>query len=189
MKVAHLHNFTYSADGATITATCGKTGCDLTESKATLTIAKPTLTTYGQTGDGISAEATITDDNNIKGDAAVTYAKDGQVLGAAPTDAGTYTASITLGDATASVEYTIAKAEPTAVAPTASATYGQALADVTLENPSGNTPGTWAWVDDSQSVGNAGTEAKNFKANFTPTDTANYSPEGYDAAKAACVTK
>lgn len=91
-------------------------------------------------------------------------------------------------DATASVEYTIAKADPTAVAPTASATYGQTLADVTLENLSGNTPGTWAWVDDSQSVGNAGTEAKNFKANFTPTDAANYNPEGYDAAKAACVT-
>ena len=38
----------------------------------------------------------------------------GTSLGAAPADAGTYTASITLGDATASVEYTIQRADPKA---------------------------------------------------------------------------
>ncbi|MBR3316504.1 MAG: InlB B-repeat-containing protein [Atopobiaceae bacterium] len=68
---------------------------------------------------------------------------------------------------------TVGKANPTATAPTASATYGQTLADVTLSNPEGNTPGSWAWVDEgTTSVGSAGSHT--FKANFTPTDTANY---------------
>lgn len=48
----------------------------------------------------------------------ITYIKGGTPLGAAPTDAGTYTASITLGEgnkaATASVKYTIQRADPKA---------------------------------------------------------------------------
>ena len=69
--------------------------------------------------------------------------------------------------------YTIAKTNPTAQVPDSlTATYGQTLADVKLTNPSGNTDGTWAWVDDTTSVGDAGN--KEFKANFTPTDTDNY---------------
>ena len=187
----HEHSFTYSADGATITAVCSAEECPLEDLTATLTIGAPTLTTYGQTGEGVSAEATITDENNIRGDAAVsyykatknegddTYTKSGDALAAAPADAGDYIAEITLGTgegaATASVVYTIAKADPTANAPAGlTATYGQTLADVTLTNPSGNTAGTWAWVDDTQSVGNVVSPAATFKANFTPTDTNNY---------------
>ena len=79
-----------------------------------------------------------------------------------------------MGEATASVEYTIAKADPTAYAPKGlTATYGQTLSDVTLTNPQGNTPGTWTWKDPgTTSVGNVGDNT--FKANFTPTDAANY---------------
>lgn len=72
-------------------------------------------------------------------------------------------------------QFTIAKAEPTANAPTGlTATYGKTLADVSLENanPSGNTPGTWTWVDDTTNVGSVGDHT--FKAKFTPTDGANY---------------
>ena len=253
----HEHSFTYYSDGeATITATCvsyeGK--CTLSERKATLTIAAPTLTTYGQVGEGVSAEAVITDTDTVQGDATVVYykandaktGKTGDALADAPTAAGTYWAEITLGEgdgaATAHVVYTIAvgpatpavtatygqtladvelpsgwtwaddsqgvgtvgertfkanytpvtpedeansnaksnvdatvtvlKADPTAVAPTATATYGQTLADVALANPEGNTPGTWAWADGTQSVGDVGENAH--KAIFTPTDTANY---------------
>ena len=117
------HNFTYSASGATITATCSANSCTLppsteggTDHVATLTIAAPTLTTVGGTG---SAEATITDENSIKGDAKVMYqTKSGETYGTAtetaPTGAGDHKASITLGTegntATASVEYTINKA-------------------------------------------------------------------------------
>ena len=172
---AHTHNFTYSASGSTITATCGATGCNLPESSAGAGdhVATLTIAANGGTYDGTTAyAATITDANSIQGDAKVQYQKKtdgsyGTASETAPTDAGTYKASIRLGEATASVEYTISQADPTATAPTATATYGQTLDDVTLTNPTGNTAGTWAWVDNSTSVGNVGSNT--FKANFTPT--------------------
>ena len=42
----HAHNFTYSASGATITATCNADGCNLTDNKVTLTIGDPTNIYY-----------------------------------------------------------------------------------------------------------------------------------------------
>lgn len=48
----------------------------------------------------------------------ITYAQNGAALSSAPVNAGTYTASITVGEgnkaATASVEYTIQRADPKA---------------------------------------------------------------------------
>ena len=171
----HTHSFTYSPSNGTITATCNGAGtCSLTDNKATLTIAAPDNLTY----DKSAKAAVITDANAIQGTAKVQYqTKSGDAYGeateTAPTNAGTYKASITVGGATASVEYTIAKADPTCTAPTGlTATYGQTLADVTLTNPSGNTAGTWAWADNTASVGNFGTNT--FKASFVPTDTTNY---------------
>ena len=119
----HTHIFTYTASGDTITATCSAEGCPLPPSTtggsdhvATLTIAAPEHTTYG---DGNDAAAQITDANSIKGDAKVQYQKKtgestyDTATETAPTDAGTYKASITLGtgnnSTTASVEYTIAQ--------------------------------------------------------------------------------
>ena len=122
---AHTHSFTYSASGATITATCSEDGCTLplVDSKhtATLTIGAPTLTIEGQTGEGISPDAVISDDNSIQGEATVQYQKKtdgsyGTATETAPIVAGDYKASITLGEGkgavTASVEYTIAKLYP-----------------------------------------------------------------------------
>ena len=203
---AHTHDFTYSASGATITATCSAAGCTLPESSAgagdhvaTLTIAAPTLTTYGETGksaaatlDGLNAFNSATGKTIAATDikyykatkSGETYTKGDEITTGAPSDAGDYMAEITLtgvktgadttGDVTASLGYTIAKANPTANAPTGlTATYGQTLANVTLTNPTGNTAGTWAWVDaGTTSVGNVGEHT--FKANFTPTDTTNY---------------
>lgn len=183
---AHTHDFTYTASGDTITATCSAEGCTLPEvddkNVATLTIAAPLHATYG---DEKEAAAQITDENKIQGTAVVKYyntdaegKKTGDPLSAAPTDAGKYWAEITLGPedktATAHVVYTIAKANPTANAPSGlTTTYGKTLADVTLTNPSGNTEGTWTWVEaGTTSVGNVGTQTH--KANFTPTDNANY---------------
>ncbi len=164
----HTHDFTYSADGAAITATCNGAGtCSLTDNKATLTIAAPDNLTY----DKSAKAAVITDANAIQGTAKVQYqTKNGSTYGeateTAPTNAGTYKASITVGGATASVEYTIAKANPTYSAPTGlTATYGDTLADVTL-------PTGWSWANDTQSVGAVGTNT--FKATFTPEDTDNY---------------
>lgn len=119
----HTHEWSYATEGAVITATCADTdGGHGTTKTATLTVVEPTLTTYGETGDGISSNATIT--GSIEGvtNPSIVYKKGNEVLSSAPTDAGTYTASITLsdvalteggtGDVTASVEYTIAKADP-----------------------------------------------------------------------------
>ena len=136
---SHEHDFTYSATGATITATCTVDGCALppssqggTDHVAKLTIAAPTLGTYGQTGDGISAEATVTDASSIKGNATVVYKKGDETLSSAPTNAGTYTASITVGGATASVEYTIAQKEVTVSGITASDKVYDGNTDATL---------------------------------------------------------
>ena len=128
--LAHTHSFTYSASGATITATCSVDGCPLDDGTdqhkhtATLTIAAPLHTTFG---DGKDAAATITDANSIQGTATVSYyaatkaddayTKTGSALGSAPTDAGDYWAEITLGTdlnaATAGIGYTIAKVAET----------------------------------------------------------------------------
>ena len=107
---AHRHNWTYTANGATITATCDADDC-ANRDGGSVAINKPAHTTYG---DGKEAAATVTStlDSSIT-KPTITYKKGGTTLNAAPTDAGTYTASMILGNATASVVYTIAKAAPT----------------------------------------------------------------------------
>ena len=184
VNAAHTHSFTYSADGVTITASCSADGCDLTNKQATLTLAAE-----GGTYDGTTAySATVT--NNIPAVTSdtvgsVAYYKvdtqgattGGTAQTGAPTGAGFYYASVTLTSGsnsyTAVKAFTVAKADPSATAPTATATYGQTLADVTLTNPDGNTAGTWAWADaTTTSVGTVGDHT--FKSNFTPTDTTNY---------------
>lgn len=111
----HQHSWTYTASGATITAKCSQ--CDA--SGGSVTIAAPAELTYS----GEGKPATVTASSDWQGPAAsgitISYIKSGTHIqqlenGALPTNAGTYTASITLDNATASVEYTIAKAAPTA---------------------------------------------------------------------------
>ena len=123
----HTHDFTYSAEGTTITAACGADGCKLT-SAPTLTIAAPTLEYNGQTGDGISASATLTGLEafntatglSVSADSIKYVGRDGTTYAestTAPTAAGKYTAKITLSGVTtaagenqtvtASVDYSI----------------------------------------------------------------------------------
>lgn len=117
----HQHSWTYSASGATITAKCTAEGCYLTDGNGgSVTIAAPAELTYS----GESKPATVTASSDWQGPAAsgitISYIKTGMFgpealeNGALPTNAGTYTASITLGEATASVTYTIGKATPKA---------------------------------------------------------------------------
>ena len=126
VQTPHTHSFTYTADGATITATCSAEDCPLTESKATLTIGAPTMTVYQETGKSEVASLTgLQDFNTATGKSlAVTNIKyvgrDGTEYTestTAPTNAGKYTATITLsgvktaeGDdksVAASVDYSI----------------------------------------------------------------------------------
>lgn len=116
----HQHSWTYTASGVTITAKCSQ--CDA--SGGSVTIAAPAELTYNGSG----KTAVVTASSDWQGPAAsgitISYIKTGtygqQILesGALPTNAGTYTASITVGEgnkaATASVEYTIQRAAPKA---------------------------------------------------------------------------
>ena len=104
----HTHSFTYSADGATITAAC-TTGCDITEG-LTMTISAPTALTY----DGTAKEASLSTGYNttaFPGTYTIEYYNGTTKLDSAPVNAGTYTAKVTAGTgdgaATASVDFTI----------------------------------------------------------------------------------
>ncbi|SEF76824.1 Putative Ig domain-containing protein [Butyrivibrio sp. Su6] len=108
---SHIHSFTYSATGATITATCSDTSCALHSSPATLTLSA-TDTTY--TGSAYTG-ASLTDTTawtgagltvptiEYEGHSNTSYTKSET----APTNAGTYTASITVGGKTATADFTI----------------------------------------------------------------------------------
>ena len=115
----HQHNWRYTQsaeDEKTINATCTATGCPAADGKGgSVTIAAPDKLTY----DGSAKAATVSASTDWMGEAvgeiSITYKDEaGNKSSTAPTNAGKYTASITLGGATASVDYTIAKAVPKA---------------------------------------------------------------------------
>ena len=170
----HRHSWSYTANGATITAKCTADGCPL-ENRIGGSV---TISASNAVYDRSSKAATVTA-NDWKGDAVdsikVTYTGRNETTynsAVAPTNVGDYTASITLGEGenakTASVEYSITQATPEYTVPTGlTAKYGQTLADISL-------PTGWAWMDSTLSVGDVSDAAKTFKAKFTPADTNNY---------------
>lgn len=156
----HVHSWTYTASGATITATCTATGCTLgNKTGGSYTIVKPLHEVYG---DGKEVEATIT----VAAAAGVTlpnagsiiYAKGGTALDAAPVDAGEYTASITLGGVTAKVTFKIAKADAPDAPSGLTGSVGKALSTVVL-------PDGWTWVN-GEAVMNTAGDAVEFRANY-----------------------
>lgn len=117
---AHQHSWQYKldADGKTITATCVNiTNCPNTDG-GSVTIKAPVENTL--TYDGNNKTATL--ENNLltgEQDPTISYTVangQGATLpdGSYPTNAGQYTASITVGGKTASVTYEIQKADPAA---------------------------------------------------------------------------
>ena len=146
----HSYSYTANDDDNTITAACVN-GCGHSQ---TIELTAPENAIYN----GNKIEATVTGADGITYE--LTY-------NANPVGAGTYTATLTVGDKSVSVDFSIAKATPTYEVPTGlTATYGDTLAKVEL-------PTGWAWKDaETTSVGNAGT--RTFKAVFTPADTVNY---------------
>lgn len=111
------HEWSYSAYGASITATCGKQSCSVL-TKPTLAIVAPTLSVEG--GEG-SAEATVianrtwTADNELPDKPEVVYWSGNTQLDEAPTTVGSYKAEITVGSATAKAEYTIEAKTPAVI--------------------------------------------------------------------------
>ncbi len=153
---AHDHSWTYTANGSTITAECSTADCPI--GSETLTVSAPQHNKYG---DGKNANATLS--VTQIGDFAVSntdivYTKGNETLTAAPTDAGTYKASITVDtDKIAFVEYTIAKAD--AEIPTGlTSVYGRTLNSITL-------PDGWSWVNSGDTVGEVNVENKHL-ANY-----------------------
>ena len=139
IQFAHVHGaYKYAADGASITVTCGKCGDKL----GTVSLVIPADLTYTGKAKAVTLNGSIEGMENPT----VVYSS-----GSAPVNVGTYTATIQLGDATASVEYTI-KAKDIAgatVGAFAPMTYtGKAqtpAATVTLDGW-GAVTGTWAAV-------------------------------------------
>ena len=146
------HSYTYTAndDDNTITAACVN-GCGHSQ---TIELKAPENAIYN----GNKIEATVTGADGITYE--LTYNAD-------PVGAGTYTATLTVGDKSVSVDFSIAKATPTYEVPTGlTATYGDTLANVE------GLPTGWTWKDaETTSVGNAGT--RTFKALYNP-DSNNY---------------
>ena len=120
LSTPHTHSWTYTASGATITAKCDAADCTLAgASGGSVTITAPEADAL--TYDGSPKAAVVTTSGDWPGASAdnirITYKQGETTLPTAPTDAGTYTAGITVGEGggavTASVEYTIAPKELT----------------------------------------------------------------------------
>ena len=112
---AHRHSWSYEldTDGRTITAKCDADGC------ANRDGGSVTISASDAAYDRSAKTATVTASGDWKGDAADSIAvkytgRNGTAYDStsAPTNAGKYTASIKLGNATASVEYEITKVAP-----------------------------------------------------------------------------
>ena len=175
----HTHSFTYSASGATITAAC--TDCSLTEAQRTLTISAPTSLAYDGTGKAATLSTGYDTTNAFPYVSAISYKKGSETLTGAPTEVGTYTASVSAGAdsssaVTASVTFTITKGTPNITTPpTASAiTYGQTLANSTLSDGTASVPGTFSWKTPTTAPTVADSNSTEYDVVFTPTDTTNY---------------
>ena len=106
----HRHSWEYIVDGATITEHCTAENCGLPEGNGGSVIIKAPAGNLIYDGQG---KAAVLDNTNtlISGVTVseITYTKDGTDFTGTPTDAGTYTAAVTVGGKTAKVQYTIAQ--------------------------------------------------------------------------------
>ena len=104
----HRHSWEYIVDGATITEHCTAENCGLPEGNGgSVTIKAPADNLiYDGQGKAAVLENTLISGVTVSD---ITYTKDGTVITGTPTDAGTYTAAVTVGGETATVQYTIAQ--------------------------------------------------------------------------------
>ncbi len=103
--VPHTHSFTYSASGDTITAVCANSDGNCPDPEGTLTILAPADLYV----DGITAKEATIENNLVDTSVEVSDITYSAPYGLPPKDAGTYTASVTVGGATASVEFELVK--------------------------------------------------------------------------------
>ena len=106
----HQHSWEYivSQDGTTITEHCTAENCGLSEGNGgSVTIKAPADNLiYDGQGKAAVLENTLISKVDVSD---ITYTKGGTVITGTPTDAGTYTAAVTVDGKTATVQYTIAQ--------------------------------------------------------------------------------
>ena len=104
----HQHSWEYIVDGATITEHCTAENCGLPEGNGGSVTIKAPADNLIYDGQG---KAAVLEKNLISGvDVSdITYTKDGTAITGTPTDAGTYTAAVTVEGKRAKVQYTIAQ--------------------------------------------------------------------------------
>ena len=134
---AHQHswNYTLSEDGKTITATCSNNddgNCPLNGDGGSVTLKAPTGTlTYT----GMDQPATYKGTLSTGETPAITYSRQGSngpealETGALPKGANTYIATLTVGDKSVSVDYTVKKAKLTIKAKDNTIVYGDTASD------------------------------------------------------------
>ncbi len=106
-NLSHTHKWSYSVEGATITATCSDTDNNhVGEKSVTLSIIAPSdLVKDGTEKPAILSEGY--DTVAFPDDYTITYTKDGEAFSGIPTEVGKYVASITVEGKTANVSYSI----------------------------------------------------------------------------------
>ena len=165
-----VHNYTFTSEGANIMATCTDPQCP----DMMYTLHRPEKTVYG---DGKSAWASVT--GKIAGltPPNVEYRRGTEKLSTPPRDAGTYTASITIGGATAEVEYTIEKAKAviTELPVASQISVGSSLSSSRLTGGKANTAGSFAWSEPTIYPTLEDNGKTPYQVTFTPTN-ANYEP-------------
>lgn len=106
----HRHSWQYivSQDGTTITEHCTAENCGLPEGNGGSVIIKAPADNLIYDGKG---KAAVLENTLISGVAVsdIAYTKNGTAITGTPTDAGTYTAAVTVDGKTAKVQYTIAQ--------------------------------------------------------------------------------
>ena len=106
----HQHSWEYivSQDGTTITEHCTAENCGLPEGNGGSVIIKAPADNLIYDGQG---KAAVLENTLISGVAVsdIAYTKNGTAITGTPTDAGTYTAAVTVDGKTAKVQYTIAQ--------------------------------------------------------------------------------
>ena len=104
----HRHIWEYIVDGATITEHCTAENCGLPKGNGgSVTIKAPAGNLiYDGQGKAAVLENTLISGVDVSD---ITYTKDGTAITGTPTDAGTYTAAVTVEGKRAKVQYTIAQ--------------------------------------------------------------------------------
>ncbi len=177
----HSHSWSYAASNNTITATCNGEGtCPVGEKTLTLNAPDAAYTGSAYSGASLSNAWTAANDMTAPGSiqyegvSPTSYAKSTT----APTDVGTYEASVTVGTETATKQFSITKANISPTVSMAGWTYGDTASEPSVSGNTGNGDMTYQYkvstADDSTYTTTKPTAAGTYTVKATIAETANY---------------